>query len=94
MRSPPHGKAKAGLDRRPACRTPTSGASFDSSPYREKIGLPAEDKMKMCFRWSAHAGPAGSSTSYRLRARSIGDSVPHPSSASSSMVRARCLRAE
>eukprot|EP00966_Prymnesium_polylepis_P086779 2008425-Prymnesium_polylepis.1 len=46
-----------------ACSTPVTGDSFDSSPKREKIGLPAELRMKTCLRCAAHSGVLGSSSS-------------------------------
>ena len=49
-----------------ACSTPASGASSDSSPNREKIGLPALLSTKMCLRCNAQEALSGPSSSYRF----------------------------
>jgi hypothetical protein len=36
--------------------TPIYAASSVSSPYREKIGRPANERMKTCFSWRKKAG--------------------------------------
>ena len=54
-----------------ACSTPASGASSDSSPNREKIGLPALLSTKMCLRCNAQEALSPPSSSYRFMEEGI-----------------------